>query len=131
MKSEKPKEILLVDDDADYRELTRMRLESSGYRVSSVGDGREAVELLKKDYRPALILLDVNMPEKNGLATVINIENYFNRSDVEGKRIPIIIATGLQSEKIQEIFVSKKVDDYIRKPYKPEELLEKVRRLID
>ena len=122
----------MVDDDPDYRELTRLKLEAAGYQVSLAKDGREALTLLEKDYQPDLLILDVNMPDQNGLTTVININVRLEQQQGEKRRrIPIIVATGLQSEKVQEIFMSKQVDDYIKKPYGADELIQKVRRLID
>src|SRR3989338_2039811 len=119
----KLKEILLVDDDADYRELTRMRLEAAGYQVSFASGGRQALELLKGGCRPDLLILDINMPDKNGLATMVNLNAFIKRESDQGARIPVIVATGLQSEKVQEILMAQQVDDYLRKPYEAEELI--------
>lgn len=131
MNKTKLKEILLVDDDADYRELTRVRLASAGYQVAFATGGQQALELLEQGYRPALVILDVNMPDKNGLATMMHINTLVQREGEEAHvHVPVIVATGLQSEKIRELFQVQKVDDYLKKPYSAEDLIKKIRRLI-
>jgi len=61
--------ILLIDDSADVRAVLRVALESEGYRVLEAADGREGVRLYR-EHRPALILVDIVMPEKDGIETV-------------------------------------------------------------
>ena len=126
-----PKEILLVDDDPDYSELTRMRLEASGYQVACASNGREALELLERQHQPSLIIMDVEMPDKNGLTTLINIGV---RQKIRGKdsqnTIPIIVATGLQSEKVREVMMAQNISGYLKKPYEAQVLIQKVRDLI-
>ncbi len=58
--------ILIVEDDADIRELMKIFLEADGYRVSVAADGLEAIEELQRGPRPALILLDLMMPRMDG-----------------------------------------------------------------
>lgn len=131
IKNENRKEILLVDDDPDYSELTRTRLESSGYQVSCAADGRKALELLKGEYQPNLIIMDIEMPDKNGLTTLININVQKAKSQQNEKSpISVLVATGLQSEKIREVMMTQNVSGYLKKPYDSEELIRTVRRLI-
>lgn len=127
-----PKEILLVDDDPDYSELTRTRLEASGYQVSCASNGREALELLESKYQPNLIIMDVDMPDKNGLTTLINMDVRQKIRAKDGKiKIPVLVATGLQSEKVREVIMAQRVSGYLKKPYSSEELIQAVRGLID
>ncbi len=125
------KEILLVDDDPDYSELTRTRLEASGYHVSCVSDGQKALEFLNREHRPSLIIMDVDMPDKNGLTTLINMSV---RQGMQGKDkapgIPVVMATGLQGEKVRELIVAQNVSGYLAKPYSAEELIQTVKKLI-
>ena len=126
-----PKEILLVDDDPDYSELTKTRLEASGYQVSCASGGREALKLLEREYEPSLIIMDIEMPDKNGLTTLINIDVHHKVHEKDGKaKIPILVATGLQSEKVREVIMTQRVNGYLKKPYSSEELIQTVRGLI-
>ena len=61
--------ILLIDDSASVREVLRLALESEGYSVLEAADGREGVRLYR-EHRPAVVLLDIIMPEKDGIETV-------------------------------------------------------------
>jgi CheY-like chemotaxis protein len=130
------KEILLVDDDPDYLNLTQKRLEASGYRVTCAQNGGEALKLLEEADRPDLIIMDVDMPERNGLATLIqlNIKRMRRRLSKTDPRVrskvPVIVATGLQGEKIRDILMTQEVNDFIQKPYNSQELIEKIRTLI-
>jgi CheY-like chemotaxis protein len=64
--------ILLIDDSASVREVLRVALESEGYRVLEAADGGEGVRLYR-EHRPALVIVDIVMPEKDGLETVREI----------------------------------------------------------
>ena len=131
IKKQNPKEILLVDDDPDYSELTRTRLEASGYQVSCASSGQEALTLLEREYEPSLIIMDIEMPDKNGLTTLINmnIRNGIKEQDKKSK-IPVLVATGLQSEKVREVMMTQNVSGYLKKPYGSEELIQAVKGLI-
>ena len=131
IKKQNPKEILLVDDDPDYSELTRTRLEASGYQVSCASSGQEALTLLEREYEPSLIIMDIEMPDKNGLTTLINM-NIRSGAKEQDKRnkIPVLVATGLQSEKVREVMMTQNVSGYLKKPYGSEELIQAVKGLI-
>jgi two-component system, chemotaxis family, chemotaxis protein CheY len=64
--------ILLIDDSASVREVLRVALESEGYRVIEAADGREGVRMYR-EHRPALVIADIVMPEKDGIETVKEI----------------------------------------------------------
>ncbi|MBI4357716.1 MAG: response regulator [Candidatus Omnitrophica bacterium] len=125
------KTILIVDDDPDYSELTRMRLEASGYYVSCAGNGRDALAVLEKNCPPNLIIMDVDMPDRNGLTTLINIGVREGKGEKDRpSHIPVIVATGLQSEKVREVMMTQNVNGYLKKPYDSEELIQTVKQLI-
>ena len=127
----KQDDILLVDDDPDYLDLAKIRLETSGYQVSCVQNGAEALKLLDQDYRPRLIIMDIEMPDKNGLTTLININVRQSRDEKKGiGRIPVIIATGIQSDAVRKLMMEQNIAGYLSKPYSAEELIEKVKVLI-
>ena len=123
------REILLVDDDADYCELTRTRLESFGYQGVCASSGQEALGLLEKDLEPSLIILDLDMPEKNGLTTLINLA-VRRKLKKESKKIPVVVATGLHSEQIRKTIQDQEVSGYLRKPFGCDELIKTVKDLI-
>ena len=123
------REILLVDDDADYCELTRTRLESFGYQVVCASSGEEALGLLAKDLEPSLIILDLDMPEKNGLTTLINLA-VRRKLKKESKKIPVVVATGMHSEQIRKTIQAQEVSGYLRKPFGCDELIKTVKDLI-
>lgn len=126
------KKILVVDDDKDYSDLMRLRLERAGYEVMTAPNGKEAMELLAKNYTPDLMILDLEMPEKNGLTTLVNfkLQREKNGKAHQSRRIPVLVATGLQSERIQKIVEGYQIDGYLNKPFKAEELLEKVESIL-
>ena len=127
--AENLREILLVDDDSDYRELTRTRLESFGYQVVCASSGQEALNLLDQKVDPSLIIMDLDMPEKNGLTTLINL-TIRRKIKKDSKAIPIIIATGMHSDQIHKTVHDQDVSGYLRKPYGCEELIKTVKGLI-
>ncbi|OGW85872.1 MAG: hypothetical protein A3C35_00840 [Omnitrophica bacterium RIFCSPHIGHO2_02_FULL_46_11] len=138
-KNQSQKKILLVDDDLDYIELTRTRLEALGYCISSASNGHEALEILESDRQPPdLVILDIEMPNQNGLTTLINLntKGIMRRAgeEVGGAvgtlTIPVIVVTGLQSEHIRDMVLKHQVSGYVRKPYNAEELIRIVKELI-
>jgi CheY-like chemotaxis protein len=74
--------VLLVDDDAGFREIWKLKLTSSGFDVLEASNGKEALEILK-DKKPDVILLDVLMPEMDGVKTILSIKENHNLKDVK------------------------------------------------
>lgn len=118
------KNILIIDDEPDILRLTVIRLESSGYVVSQAPDSEEALELLNKNI-PDLILLDMLLPGMQGgdFCKKLKAETRF-------KDIPIILFTASVMG-ITEIAKEVGAQDYITKPFEPEQLLYKIKRLIE
>jgi DNA-binding response OmpR family regulator len=115
--------ILLVDDELDFAELSKLRLEGSGYEVTTVVSGEEALVLLK-NYTPDLILLDLLLPGMRGEEVCKQL-----KSDSRLKKIPVILFTASGSD-VAKVTEEIRADDYIRKPFEPEELLRKIKKLI-
>src|SRR3989338_7760923 len=111
-----PKRILLVDDDEDYASLVRMRLEKEGYQAEWVSGCNDAVKVLEKDFGFYLIILDIQMPDKNGLASLVYLRSHFAMR-AGGFAIPVMIATGLHSSRLRDLFTAEGVCDYIQKPF--------------
>jgi CheY-like chemotaxis protein len=84
------KKVLVVDDEIDFVELIQMRLKSDGYEVITANNGKDALDRVKKD-KPDAILLDIMMPETDGLSVLKEIRQ-------KDKRIPIFIVTAFSNE---------------------------------
>jgi CheY-like chemotaxis protein len=122
----KAKTILLVDDEKDIAELTRMRILSMGYNVVLAGDGEEALVKIKKEH-PDLILLDVKMPKLDGYQVCKTVKN-----DPLMKDIPIILFTA-SSRHVMELSdraLELGAASCIKKPFDSKELLAEIKKLI-
>lgn len=84
------KKILLVDDEIDFLELLKARLEANGYNVITAMNGREALEKFKQE-KPDALILDVMMPEVNGLEVLVEIRK-------DDQKIPVFIITAFSNE---------------------------------
>ena len=116
--------ILLVDDDPVIRKLLSGILEHEGYEVAMAPDGMEAMVQIRKD-RPHVVILDVIMPEVNGYDVCRSI-----KFDPQLKNIPIILLTS-RDEEIDKPILKLMGIDYLHKTCKPQELLEKIKNLMD
>jgi DNA-binding response OmpR family regulator len=116
--------ILVADDDPDIQALVRYRLERSGYQVVTAGDGEEAV-LVARARRPALAVLDVMMPRVNGLQATRQL-----RADAETAAIPIVLLTARAQDTDVRRGFEAGADDYIRKPFSPQELSARVQAIL-
>lgn len=112
------KKILLVDDDLKNSMLLKRFIELEGYDVTYASNGKVGYELYK-DIRPDLILLDINMPEMNGF----EVAQAIRKTD---KRVIIFFLTD-RTDKVDRLYgFSLKGNDYIPKPFYPEELIAKI-----
>ena len=110
--------ILVVDDEPQIRRVLRSTLSSEGYDVIEAKDGQEAVDMVMRE-RPALILMDVNMPGMNGLEACSKIRLSFDG--------PIIMVTVRNSENDKIHALDSGADDYVVKPFTMGELLARIR----
>jgi len=117
------KKILFVDDEPDILKLTTFRLKNAGYEVLSATNGKEAMDLIKSTV-PDLILLDWNMPLVNGEQFCKQL-----RSDNSLKHIPVILFSATVN-RLKDKVAEFGADDYLPKPYTPEDLLGKVEKFI-
>lgn len=110
--------ILIVEDEGSLAESVGYNLEREGYRVSIAADGREALERFRAE-RPALVILDLMLPEISGLDVCRSIRA---TSDV-----PIIMVTAKDSEADKVAGLELGADDYVTKPFSVRELVSRVR----
>ncbi|MBK9224855.1 MAG: response regulator transcription factor [Flavobacterium sp.] len=116
--------ILLVDDEQDILEIVGYNLAQEGYQISTAINGKEAVEKAKKEV-PHLIIMDVMMPEMDGMEACENI-----RKIPELKNVIITFLTARSEDYSQVAGFDAGADDYITKPIKPKLLISKVKALL-
>ncbi len=110
--------VLVVDDDAEIVKAIAILLEKEGYRVLKAYNGMEALDLaLEPSLR--LILIDVMMPKLDGLSAVLRIR--------EKRNLPILILSAKSEDTDKVLGLSMGADDYIAKPFHPQELVARVR----
>lgn len=117
------KKILIADDEPDILEIIQFNLQQEGYEVTTAKNGDEAIEAAKKTH-PALIILDVMMPGKNGIE-VCNIL----RTQPAFKDTLIIFLSALSDETTEVRGLETGADDYLTKPISPKVLVSKVNAL--
>lgn len=115
-----PGKILIVDDEPDIVEFITYNLRSKGYGIATARDGVEAVRKAK-EFRPDLILMDVMMPNKDGIQAVREL-----RQLPDFEKTAIIFLTALNDEKSEIAGLQVGADDYIAKPIKPELLATRI-----
>src|SRR3954465_7995525 len=116
--------ILLVDDEADILEFLSYNLKKEGYRVYTANNGKEAVTVAKKE-NPDVIILDVMMPDMDGIETCREIREIPGLKDV---MIAFLTARSEDYSQIAGFDVG--ADDYINKPIKPRVLISRIKALL-
>lgn len=120
-----PRTIMVVDDDADIVELTRLVLEGGGYRVVPASSGPEALRKIEQAH-PDLILLDINMPEMDGFQVLRVLKVDERTQTIPVALFSIKMEVGDRLHGLQE-----GAYEYITKPFSCEELLGRVQRIFD
>ena len=113
--------ILVVDDEANIRDLARMYLEKDGYQVITANDGRQAL-IQVKQAAPALIVLDLMMPEVDGWEVCRQVRALGNT--------PILMLTARDDDIDKIVGLEMGADDYLTKPFNPRELVARVRAIL-
>ena len=109
--------VLLVEDEADIRELIRYSLAQAGLEVEEASDGAEALEKLRA-FVPDLIVLDLMLPGMPGLEVCRRL-----RSRADTARLPIIVVSARSSPSEKALGLAMRADDYVSKPFSPRDLL--------
>jgi DNA-binding NarL/FixJ family response regulator len=116
--------ILIVDDDSPSRELVSCLLEGAGYSTIEADTGEVALDLAG-EHQPSLVLLDVHLPGVSGYEVCHQLRERF------GERLPIVFVSGDRTEpqdRVAGLMIG--ADDYVVKPFFPDELVARVRRLL-
>ncbi|WP_041283726.1 ATP-binding response regulator [Desulfobacca acetoxidans] len=118
------KKILIADDNPDNVELLRKRLSAQGYQIAAAFDGEEALQAVLKE-NPDLLILDIMMPKLDGYEVLRRL-----KKQDEYRNLPVILLTAKKEipDKLKGLDIG--ADDYITKPFNPQELLARVRSLM-
>ena len=118
------RKILVVEDEADIRELVRVSLEAEGFSVLEAADGDLVASLVRRE-RPAAVILDLMLPRMSGLDLCKRI-----RSNPETARTPVIMLTARTAEADKVVGLEMGADDYVTKPFSPRELAARVKAVL-
>lgn len=118
------KKILIVDDEKQIARMLKIRIESMGYEADIANDGVEGLEKVQQ-YKPDLIILDVMMPKMNGFQVCRKL-----KEDPIFTNTPVIMLSVRTEEKDNDLGVIAGADDYMTKPFEPEVLLGKIKKLL-
>jgi DNA-binding response OmpR family regulator len=123
--SEQRKKIVCIEDEPEMIDLVRLILGRRGFELIGAVGGREGLETVRQ-VKPDLVLLDLMMPDMDGWEIYQHM-----KADEELRNIPVIIVTAkAQSiDKVLGLHIAK-VDDYITKPFGPQELVDSVNRVL-
>jgi DNA-binding response OmpR family regulator len=116
--------ILVVDDDADIREVLTYKLQAAGYPTLTAGDGPAALELAER-HRPRMILLDIALPGMDGLDVCRGLQ-----ASPRTAGIPVLMVSARSDAHDIDLGFALGADDYITKPFSPRELLRRVSGLL-
>lgn len=120
-----PKTILIIEDDLFISKTISDKLKKNGLEVSSAKDAREAEQVLEKN-TPDLILLDIILPQVNGIELLKRL-----KSDPKTKSIPVVVFSNLGSkEEVQEAMDLGATEYLIKATFSPDEVVEKVKKIL-
>lgn len=116
------KRVLLVDDDADIIESLRLALEANGFEVLIARDGNQGLALTERE-APDLVILDMMMPKRSGFLVLERLRRTQDTSP------PVIMITANEGSRHKAYAEMLGVDDYLRKPFPMDRLMDSVKRL--
>lgn len=123
--SEVKKKVVCIEDEPEMIDLVKLILGRKGFELTGAMGGREGLETVRR-IKPDLVLLDLMMPDMDGWEVYQQM-----KADAEMQRIPVIVVTAkAQSiDKVLGLHIAK-VDDYVTKPFGPQELLQSVEKVL-
>jgi len=116
--------ILIVEDEADIRDVLRYNLEREGFRVSSSANGEEGLKRVQRE-RPSLVLLDLMLPGEDGLEICRKL-----KGSNDTRSIPVIMVTAKGEESDIVLGLGMGADDYVTKPFSPREVVARVKAVL-
>ncbi|OQA91040.1 MAG: Alkaline phosphatase synthesis transcriptional regulatory protein PhoP [Elusimicrobia bacterium ADurb.Bin231] len=120
------KKILVIDDEDDFQHIVGQVLRDKNYSVTYAGDGVEGLEKIETEI-PNLILLDINLPRMSGIEVLKRIRGH---GSIIVKNLPVVMLTVRKKDEDQIKGLDNGADDYITKPFKPEELLSRINAVL-
>ena len=117
--------ILVVEDEIHIQRLVQMVLEKAGYQVMIAASGEEAIGLAEQHSDFILVLLDIMMPGIDGLQVLRTLKQSSKHQD-----LPVIMLTALAQEDVVIQGVKLGAKDYIRKPFHPADLIDRVQKIL-
>lgn len=114
--------VLVVDDDANVRDLIRVRLDQAGYDVHTARTGIEAISRIG-ELDPSAMVLDINMPEMDGFGVLAAMKQ-------EGRSLPVLVLTARHAGDDVRRAIGLGAKDYLTKPFSEAQLLARVARLM-
>lgn len=114
--------ILVVDDDQDIVTTVQVTLELEGFEVFTANSAKQADDAIKKHGLPHLAIVDIMMPEVDGIEFSRNLQKFCD--------LPIIMLTAVDNDDIKVATINEVAEDYVNKPFNPPELAARVKRLI-
>lgn len=125
MNSSLNRTVIYIEDDQEMIDLVSMILSRRGYTVKGAQGGKIGLEIIRQE-TPDLVLLDLMMPDMDGWEVYQNL-----KSDEKTKNIPVIVITAKAQaiDRVLGLHIAH-VDDYISKPFRPQELLESIEKVL-
>lgn len=123
--AEDKKKVVCIEDEPEMIDLVKLILGRKGFELTGAMGGREGLDAIRR-VKPDLVLLDLMMPDMDGWEVYQQM-----KADVEMQKIPVIVVTAkAQSiDKVLGLHIAK-VDDYVTKPFGPQELLQSVEKVL-
>ena len=116
--------VLIVEDDDDMASLMRRILEKDGWTVHRAADGKSSKEMFGRLAPPALVTLDIFLPDASGVDLILDV-----RATPGWEQVPIVMVTAKSKDKDANWAIKSGADAYLVKPFKPGELRDCVRRV--
>jgi CheY-like chemotaxis protein len=116
--------ILVIEDEPDFSELLKMRLESNGFSVVAAMDGYQGIQLAHAE-KPDLIILDLMLPAGDGASVLEKL-----KLSADTRHIPIVVLTGMINEEYKQKVIAKGVEAYLQKPCDSGVLLNTIKEIL-
>lgn len=120
-----PRNILIVEDDEHIAYLLEYMLQREGFSTVLATDGRQAEQIIQTEAAPDLVILDLMLPYRSGLELIALI-----RKHDAWKEVPVMMLTAKSQEQDIVTALDAGVNDYVVKPFQPNEILARLRRLM-